>query len=107
MAVATHGTASNYLQRAPSPSGLADVVELILELMGKGAQDYDHVTDRAGHDLRYAIDATRLRDELGWEPQYRDLRAGLEQTVAWYTAHREWWEPIKAAVEASYAEVGQ
>ena len=45
--------------------------------MGKPADWYDHVTDRAGHDLRYAIDSTKLRDELGWAPQYADLRAGL------------------------------
>ena len=65
------------------------------------------MTDRAGHDLRYAIDATKLRTELGWSPRYSDLRAGLAQTVGWYTEHRDWWEPQKAAVEARYAEGGQ
>ena len=84
-----------------------DVLELILELMGKPRDFYDHVTDRAGHDLRYAIDASKLRDELGWEPRYRDLRAGLEQTVQWYADNREWWEGVKAATEAKYAEAGQ
>ncbi|MDT4911129.1 MAG: dTDP-glucose 4,6-dehydratase [Pseudonocardiales bacterium] len=83
------------------------VLEIILELMGRPSDWYDHVTDRAGHDLRYAIDATKLRTELGWEPQYRDLPAGLEQTVAWYTANRAWWEPIKVEVEARYAVAGQ
>jgi dTDP-glucose 4,6-dehydratase len=96
-----------YLIGADGERNNKDVLETILELMGRPRDWYDHVTDRAGHDLRYAIDATRLREELGWEPKYRDLRAGLEQTVAWYTEHRDWWEPIKAAVEARYAEVGQ
>ncbi|MGN6607722.1 MAG: dTDP-glucose 4,6-dehydratase [Jatrophihabitans sp.] len=96
-----------YLIGADGERNNKDVLELILGLMGRPQDEYDHVTDRAGHDLRYAIDATRLRTELGWEPRYRDLRAGLEQTVAWYTEHRDWWEPIKAAVEARYAEAGQ
>jgi dTDP-glucose 4,6-dehydratase len=84
-----------------------DVLELILELMGKPADWYDRVTDRAGHDLRYAIDASKLRSELGWTPRYTDLRAGLTQTVEWYSANRDWWQPQKQAVEARYAEVGQ
>ena len=83
------------------------MLELILELMGQPADAYDHVTDRAGHDLRYAIDASVLRAELGWTPRYRDLRAGLAQTVDWYTAHRDWWEPAKDPVEARYAQTGQ
>jgi dTDP-glucose 4,6-dehydratase len=96
-----------YLIGADGEHGNKDVLELILEIMGKPRDFYDHVTDRAGHDLRYAIDASKLRDELGWEPRYRDLRAGLEQTVQWYADHREWWEGVKAATEAKYAEAGQ
>jgi dTDP-glucose 4,6-dehydratase len=83
------------------------IVELVLELMGRPTDEYDHVTDRAGHDLRYAIDATKLRDELGWAPQYTDIRAGLTQTVQWYTDNEAWWRPLKDAVEARYAEMGQ
>jgi dTDP-glucose 4,6-dehydratase len=75
--------------------------------MGKSSDWYDHVTDRAGHDMRYAIDASKLRDELGWRPQYTDMRAGLRQTIDWYRDNRAWWEPDKKAVEARYAEVGQ
>jgi dTDP-glucose 4,6-dehydratase len=80
---------------------------LILEIMGKPPDFFDYVADRPGHDLRYAIDASKLRNELGWQPAYADLRAGLEQTVRWYTEHRDWWEPDKDAAEASYAEAGQ
>jgi dTDP-glucose 4,6-dehydratase len=83
------------------------IVELVLELMGRPTDEYDHVTDRAGHDLRYAIDATKLRDELGWAPQYTDIRAGLRQTVQWYRDNEAWWRPLKDAVEARYAEMGQ
>ena len=49
----------------------------------------DHVKDRLGHDLRYAIDATKLRTELGWEPEYTDFKTGLQHTIDWYTAHEE------------------
>ena len=96
-----------YLIGADGEQNNKDVLETILELMGKPRDAYEHVTDRAGHDLRYAIDASKLRTELGWAPQYPDLRAGLEQTVAWYADNRRWWEPVKAATEAKYAEVGQ
>jgi dTDP-glucose 4,6-dehydratase len=96
-----------YLIGADGERSNKQVLELILELMGKPADWFDHVNDRPGHDLRYAIDASKLRAELGWEPQYRDLRAGLEQTVAWYADHPQWWQAAKDAVEARYAETGQ
>jgi dTDP-glucose 4,6-dehydratase len=83
------------------------VVELVLELMGQAPEAYDLVTDRAGHDLRYAIDATKLRTELGWEPAYRDFGAGLAATIRWYRENEDWWRPQKAATEARYAELGQ
>jgi len=51
------------------------------------------VTDRPGHDWRYAIDPSKMRDELGWEPKH-SFESGLEQTVKWYLANRAWWEPI-------------
>ncbi len=83
------------------------VIALILELMGKPADWYDHVNDRPGHDLRYAIDATKIRQELGWRPRYTTFREGLAATVAWYRDNAAWWQPIKAAVEAKYAKHGQ
>ena len=54
-------------------------------------------TDRAGHDLRYAIDPAKLRTELGWEPEYADFEAGPGQTIEWYRAHEDWWRPHKDA----------
>ncbi len=76
------------------------VLELILELMDRPRDAYDHVTDRPGHDLRYAIDAAKLREELGWSPRYTAFRDGLRQTIDWYRDNAWWWEPQKAATEA-------
>ena len=78
-----------------------EVVRMLCEILD--VDGFDHVTDRPGHDLRYAIDASATRAELGWEPRHTDLRAGLAETVEWYRAHRDWWEPVKAAVEERYA----
>ena len=80
------------------------VIETICELMGG---EYVHVADRPGHDQRYTMDATKLRRELGWAPQHTDLRSGLEQTIAWYTGNRWWWENDKAGIERGYAQRGQ
>ena len=72
-----------------------EVLELILEKMGQPKDAYDRVTDRAGHDLRYAIDSTKLREELGWEPQFTNFESGLEETIKWYTDHQDWWKAEK------------
>lgn len=80
------------------------VIETICELMGG---EYVHVADRPGHDQRYTMDATKLRRELGWAPKHTDLRSGLEQTIAWYTDNRWWWENDKAGIERGYAQRGQ
>ena len=96
-----------YLIGADGEKDNKTVVELILTLMGQPADAYDHVTDRAGHDLRYAIDSTKLRTELGWQPQYRDFEAGLAATIDWYKANEAWWAADKDGVEAFYASKGQ
>lgn len=82
------------------------VLRTILELMGRDPDDFDHVTDRPGHDLRYAIDASTLRDELGWSPRYTDFREGIQATIDWYRDNRAWWEREKDAVEARYRAQG-
>lgn len=84
-----------------------EVVELILELMGKDKNDYEHVNDRPGHDKRYAIDSTKIRKELGWQPKYTDFRAGLANTIEWYKQNEDWWRPQKVATEAKYKELGR
>jgi dTDP-glucose 4,6-dehydratase len=96
-----------YLIGADGEKNNKDVVELILTLMGHDPHAYDHVTDRAGHDLRYAIDSTKLRTELGWHPHYQDFEAGLAATIHWYRTNEPWWTPTKNTTEAFYATKGQ
>ena len=68
-----------------------DVVKTILGLLKKSESLITYIEDRPGHDLRYAIDATKIETELGWVPAYQ-FEAGMLQTVEWYLDHREWWE---------------
>lgn len=96
-----------YLIGADGEKDNKTVLELILELMGQPKDAYDQVKDRAGHDLRYAIDATKLREELGWQPEFTDFREGLADTIAWYTENKDWWQAEKNAVEESYRKNGQ
>ncbi|MET4093483.1 dTDP-glucose 4,6-dehydratase [Arthrobacter sp. UYCu712] len=96
-----------YLIGADGEKNNKDVVELILKHMGQGPDAYDHVVDRPGHDMRYAIDSTKLREELGWEPRFHNFDAGIEDTIAWYRNNEDWWRPQKAATEAKYKEQGQ
>lgn len=96
-----------YLIGADGEKNNKEVIELILELMGQDPKAYDHVNDRPGHDLRYAIDSTKLREELGWQPQFTNFKDGLADTINWYRENRSWWEAEKQAVEANYAKNGQ
>ncbi len=96
-----------YLIGADGEQNNLDVVQMILRHFGKAEDDFDHVTDRAGHDMRYAIDSTKLRTELGWQPQFADFETGLANTIQWYVDHADWWRPVKHQTEASYAAKGQ
>ncbi|SCC04835.1 dTDP-glucose 4,6-dehydratase [Bacillus mycoides] len=71
-----------------------DVVEQIINLLGKMKKDIEFVTDRLGHDRRYAIDAQKMKNEFDWEPKYT-FEQGLKETVEWYENNTEWWRRLK------------
>ena len=96
-----------YLIGADGEKSNIDVLHAILEGMGKSSDDFDWVRDRPGHDRRYAIDSTKLRTELGWQPKHTNFAAGLAQTIQWYRDHESWWRPAKEATEAKYAKQEQ
>lgn len=95
-----------YLIGADGERNNLEVTKLILSILGKSEDDFDFVKDRSGHDLRYAIDSTKLRTEIGWAPKFTSFEAGLEQTITWYKENASWWQPLKAQVESRYAEQG-
>lgn len=72
-----------------------EVVKTIIETLGKSEELIEYVTDRLGHDKRYAIDPTKL-EQLGWNPTYT-FETGIAQTIQWYIENKEWWEKIKIA----------
>lgn len=96
-----------YLIGANGEKNNLDVLRSILSEMGKEPDDFDWVRDRPGHDRRYAIDATKLRRDLGWQPKHTDFAEGLRDTIAWYRDNPEWWQDAKDATEAKYAAQGQ
>jgi dTDP-glucose 4,6-dehydratase len=93
-----------YLIGADGEKSNLEVLRAILKAMGKDENDFDWVSDRPGHDRRYAIDSAKLRRELGWKPLHTDFASGLESTIRWYRENEDWWRPAKAATEAKYAQ---
>lgn len=96
-----------YLIGADGERNNLTVLKSILRVMGQPEDAFDHVKDRPGHDRRYAIDSTKLRTQLGWQPQHTDFDEGLEQTIRWYTDNRQWWEATKTKTEKRYQAQGQ
>jgi dTDP-glucose 4,6-dehydratase len=96
-----------YLIGADGERDNLSVLRTLLELMGRDPDDFDHVVDRVGHDLRYAIDPSQLSNELGWAPKHTDFAEGLRATIDWYRENESWWRPIKDAAEARYERQGQ
>ena len=80
-----------------------EVVKTILKSLNKPESLITYVTDRPGHDLRYAIDPTKLETELGWKPTY-NFDTGIKQTIQWYLDHKQWWENIISGEYQNYFE---
>lgn len=78
-----------------------DIVKLICKELGKPESLITYVTDRKGHDLRYAIDPTKIFNELGWRPETM-FKDGIKKTIAWYLNNREWWETIISGEYMNY-----
>ena len=77
-----------------------DLTHKILKLMNKNESYIEFVKDRPGHDFRYSLDCSKLKD-IGWEPEY-DLTKGLDRTVRWYLNNEEWWRPVKERLDKRY-----
>ena len=80
-----------------------DIVKLICKELGKPESLITHVTDRKGHDMRYAIDPTKIHNELGWLPETK-FADGIKKTIKWYLENREWWETIISGEYQNYYE---
>jgi len=80
-----------------------EVIKMILGLMGKGEDMTEMVADRPGHDVRYAIEWSKIHNELGWSPSVT-LEQGLQQTVEWYQEHQQWWKDAKSGEYKTYYE---
>ncbi|MCD7959356.1 MAG: dTDP-glucose 4,6-dehydratase [Ruminococcus sp.] len=80
-----------------------DIVKLICKELGKPENLITYVTDRKGHDMRYAIDPTKIHDELGWLPETK-FEDGIQKTIQWYLSHLEWWSEIISGAYQGYYE---
>ena len=80
-----------------------DIVKLIIKELGKDESLITYVTDRKGHDLRYAIDPTKIHNELGWLPETK-FQDGIKKTIQWYLDNKAWWEEIISGEYQNYYE---
>lgn len=78
-----------------------DITKIIIEALGKDESYIEYVTDRLGHDRRYAIDNTKIETQLGWTPKV-DFKEGLKDTIQWYIDNQQWWQEIKTGRYLSY-----
>ena len=102
--VLTRGTAGHvYNIGAENDRPNLSVIRDILRLTGASESLIKYVPDRPGHDRRYAMDATKIRMQLGWKPS-RDFEAGLAETVAWYRNNQTWWERVRSGAYREYYE---
>lgn len=80
-----------------------EIVKIICKELGKPESLITHVGDRKGHDMRYAIDPTKIHNELGWLPETK-FEDGIKKTIRWYLDNREWWETIISGEYQNYYE---
>ncbi|MFT5424579.1 MAG: dTDP-glucose 4,6-dehydratase [Phycisphaerales bacterium] len=105
LTVLEHGTAGEtYNVGGNNERSNLELTHSILEIMGRGHDMIQPVSDRLGHDRRYAIDASKIKNELGWEPSRSAWPGALESTVAWYTDNQTWWERVKDGSYRDYYE---
>lgn len=100
-----------YIVSAGGECSNIEIARMILQTMGRSGDHPDagieFVRDRPGADQRYALDASRIRRQLGWEPQSTNFEQGLAKTVEWYEEHRSWWEAVKGETEQHYADMAR
>lgn len=96
-----------YLVGADGEYSNLELLQLILKIMGAPSDFFDLVPDRPGHDLRYAIDASKLREETSWRPVFTDIYSGLASTVRWYQENPAWWKKARHESETRYSLTGQ
>ena len=77
------------------------IVHQVLQILGRDDSEIEYVTDRPGHDRRYAVDWSKISQQLGWKPT-QDFASCLKATVDWYRSHEDWWKPLKQSSEAIY-----
>jgi len=94
LVIAKGKVGETYLIGADSDMANIDLVKRLLVIMGKDEKMIEYVKDRPGHDRRYAIDSTKIKNELGWKPVF-DLEKALGETVAWYKNNNSWWQKLK------------
>jgi len=83
-----------YMIGSGREASIMEIADLVLDTLGKPASLKQIVPDRPGHDRRYAVDASKIRRELGWAPEV-EFDPGIRDTIRWYAEHRDWWEPLR------------
>ncbi|WP_421784059.1 dTDP-glucose 4,6-dehydratase [Gardnerella sp. KA01001] len=83
-----------------------NILRILMQIMGVPETNITYVNPRIGEDRRYALDTTKIRTQLKWEPKHDNLKQELQETISWYDSHADLWKPIKAQVEQHYTELG-
>ena len=94
-----------YLIGAEGERSNIEILQMTLAEFGLPGDAFDKVADRPGHDRRYAVDASKLMQTLGWRPVHTDFEAGLRETIAWYRDNAEWWKMEKEETEQRYCSL--